>query len=359
MKRRKTQEVPLGSLIVGGGHPIWVEAMGRKHPGDWKACLREIDQAFSKGCEIFRIAVFDEEGVAGLREIRKKRQNLPLVADIHFTVQLAFQAIEVGVDAIRINPGTVPNQLVLERLIEFARDRGVVLRIGANAGSLPHVFRGKERSQALFESIAECVNLAEKKGMKHLILSAKSSSVEETVTVYRKLHENFSYPLHIGLTEAGSGIEGIVKSSVALGILLEEGIGDTLRVSLTSKNPVLEVAVGWEILKALGLRSRGVRIVSCPTCARVRGDVVSFVREFRKAIAPFEEALELTVAIMGCEVNGPGEAKEADFGLALSAGGKAVLFARGEIVAVVSQKEGIDRLASLVRETVKGEEKTT
>lgn len=360
MTRRKTQEVPLGPITVGGEHPIWVEAMGRKHPGDWKACLEEIDRASSRGCEIFRIAVFDEEGIAGLREIRRRRESFPLVADIHFRAQLAFQAIEAGVDAVRVNPGTFPNRRMLESLIEVARDRGIALRIGTNVGSLPPALRGKERSEALFESIVECVNLAERKGMRRLILSAKSSDVEETVAVYRKLSEHFPYPLHIGLTEAGSGVEGIVRSSVALGILLAEGIGDTLRVSLTSRNPILEVEVGWEILRALGVRSRGVRVVSCPTCARARGDVVSFVREFRKATVSLEGDLELTVAIMGCEVNGPGEAKEADFGLALSAGGKAVLFAHGKVVATVLQREGIEKLISLVQEACrKGEESTT
>lgn len=356
MKRRTTQEVPLGSLVVGGTYPIWVEAMGRKHPGDWEACLEEMDRAFSQGCEIFRVALFDEAGVSGLREIRRRRPGFPLVADIHFTIDLAFQAIEAGIDAVRVNPGTVPDRKTLESLVAFARDRGVALRIGANVGSLPRTLRGKPRDEALFESIAECVNLAEKKGMTRLILSAKSSSVPETIAVYRKLSEHFSYPLHIGLTEAGSGIEGIVKSSVALGILLAEGIGDTLRVSLTSRNPILEVAVGWEILKAFGIRSRGVTVISCPTCARARGDVVSFVREFRKATATLEVASGLTVAIMGCEVNGPGEAKDADFGLALGPGGKAVLFARGEVVAVLPQEEGIRQLVALVREGKKGEE---
>lgn len=356
MRRRRTREVPLGSLIVGGNHPIWIEAMGRKHPGDWEACLEEIDKAVSRGCEIFRVAVFDEDGITGLREIRKRRRTIPLVADIHFTVQLAFQAVEAGVDAIRVNPGTVHDRRALEALIEVARDQGVTLRIGANTGSLPRVLRAKERCEALFESVAEFVSLAEKKGMERLILSAKSPDVEETVRVYEMLSKSFSYPLHIGLTEAGSGIEGIVKSSIALGILLQKGIGDTLRVSLTSRSPVLEVEVGWEILKALGIRSRGVVVVSCPTCARVRGDVVSCVREFRRVLAAFEETGRvpaLKVAIMGCEVNGPGEAKEADFGLALSAGEKAVLFARGEVIAVVPQKEGLARLISLVQETLK------
>lgn len=361
MKRRRTQEVPLGPLVVGGNHPIWVEAMGRRHPRDWEACLEEIDRAFSRGCEIFRIAVFDEEGIEGLREIRKHRRTLPLVADIHFTIRLAFQAISAGVDAVRVNPGTVHDRSALESLIDVARDQGVVLRIGANVGSLPPKLRAKERTQALLESIAELVDLAEKKGMKRLILSAKSSDIEETVITYEKLSESFSYPLHIGLTEAGSGIEGIVKSSVALGILLREGIGDTIRVSLTSKSPVLETEVGWEILKALGVRLRGVTLISCPTCARARGDVVSFVREFRRAIAPLEGVAgirKLKVAIMGCEVNGPGEAKEADFGIALSGGKKAVLFARGEVIGVVPQEEGIAELISLVQEAMKGEERS-
>uniref|UniRef100_A0A7V3YHN8 4-hydroxy-3-methylbut-2-en-1-yl diphosphate synthase (flavodoxin) n=1 Tax=Candidatus Caldatribacterium californiense TaxID=1454726 RepID=A0A7V3YHN8_9BACT len=362
MKRRRTQEVPLGSLTVGGDSPVWVEAMGRKHPGEWMSCLREIEEAFSQGCEIFRVAVFDDCGVSGLREIKKRSRDLPLVADIHFTLQLAFQAVEAGVDAIRINPGTARDVGLLESLIDFARDRGVTLRIGANTGSLPPSLRGKKRSEALVESVGLCVDLAEKKNMRRLILSAKSPDIEETIEVYRRLSRIFPYPLHIGLTEAGGGLEGIVKSSVALGVLLAEGIGDTLRVSLTSQSPVLEVKVGWEILEALNIRSRGVTVISCPTCARVRGNVVSCVQRFRRAIAPLEKVARKTplkVAIMGCEVNGPGEAREADFGLALSSGGKAVLFARGMVTAVVPQEEALEKLVDLVREAIqKGEERS-
>lgn len=360
MRRRKTQEVPLGPLVIGGEYPVWVEAMGRTHPGDWTACLQEMDRAIASGCEIFRIAVFDERGVEGLREIKKRRRDVPLVADIHFTLSLAFQAIEVGVDAVRVNPGTVGSRNALESLIDLARDRNTVLRIGANTGSLPRSLRNRERSDALFESIAECVELAEKRGMERLILSAKSPDVEETVEVYRKLSKAFSYPLHIGLTEAGGSIEGVVKSSVALGILLFEGIGDTLRVSLTSSNPVLEVEVGWKILEALGLRTRGVTVISCPTCARKRGDVVSFVRKFRQSLVSLREVpggIPLKVAIMGCEVNGPGEAREADFGLALAQGEKAVLFARGTVVGVVSQGEAVEKLIHMVKEALEGEER--
>ncbi len=359
MRRKRTHEVPLGSLTVGGGHPIWVEAMGRTHPGEWKRCFEEMEKAVSSGCEIFRVAVFDKEAIEGLKVIKSQKGDIPIVADIHFDLSLAFLAIEAGVDAIRINPGTAKNKNAVKSLIDFARDRNVVLRLGANTGSLPPCLKGEKRSDALFESVSEYVELARARGMENLILSAKSIEVEETVEVYRRLSETFPYPLHIGLTEAGGGIQGIVKSAVSLGILLFEGIGDTLRVSLTSRSPVLETEVAWKILESLGIRSKDITLISCPTCARRRGDVVSFVQRFRQKMAEFKvpKGVATKVAIMGCEVNGPGEAKEADFGLALGKEGKAVLFARGNILEVVPQEEGIEKLLTMVKEALNKEER--
>ncbi|MGQ9622651.1 MAG: flavodoxin-dependent (E)-4-hydroxy-3-methylbut-2-enyl-diphosphate synthase [Candidatus Caldatribacteriaceae bacterium] len=359
MRRKRTREVPLGSLVVGGEHPIWVEAMGRTHPGEWKRCLEEMEKAASSGCEIFRVAVFDEKAVEGLKVIKGQKRGIPLVADIHFDLSFALSAIKAGVDAVRINPGTAKNKSVVKSLINLARERNVVLRLGANTGSLPSYLKGEKRSDALFESVGEYVELARAQGMENLILSAKSTEVEETVEVYRRLSEAFPYPLHIGLTEAGGGIQGIVKSAVAIGILLFEGIGDTLRVSLTSRSPVLEAEVAWKILESLGIRSKDVTLISCPTCARRRGDVVSFVQRFRQKMAGFKvpEGVAIKVAIMGCEVNGPGEAKEADFGLALSKDGKAVLFARGSVLEVVSQEEGVEKLLTMVKEALSKEER--
>jgi len=343
VRRENTQVVPLGKMNVGGHNPIWVEAMGRQHPKNVERCLAEITLAQEAGCEIFRLAVPDEDALQGLARM-KPHLDIPLIADVHFRLDLGIQAALLGVEAIRINPGTIGKKEHLAQLVEVLRSWNTTLRLGANTGSLPPRWKKTDRVKALLESLREIVHFFEQKGVTKIILSAKSTEIEETILIYEQLSTSFPYPLHIGLTEAGSGVEGIIKSSIALGILLREGIGNNIRVSLTASTPILETKVAWSILESLKLRHRNIEIISCPTCARKRGNVVSLVQELKKRTKHMEIKKPVKIAIMGCEVNGPGEAKEADWGIALSKGEKAVLFAKGEIVTVVSQKEALTKL---------------
>ncbi|MEI6156843.1 MAG: (E)-4-hydroxy-3-methylbut-2-enyl-diphosphate synthase, partial [Atribacterota bacterium] len=324
MKREETIPVQLGSVIIGGTHPVSVEAMGRTNPASVDACLAEILSVMAVGADVFRVAVPDEEALDGLLEV-KKRSPLPLVADIHFCPEVAVRAALQGVEGIRVNPGTLLNQEKYSQLIDILRDQNLVLRLGANAGALPREHREKDRVEGLFESISDALELPEKKGFSQIILSAKSTEVEETIAIYDRLSRSFPYPLHVGLTEAGEGQEGIVKSSIALGTILRQGIGNNIRVSLTSRDPVDETQVANYILRAVGLHQKGIEVISCPTCARRKGDVVLFVQKVKKAIAHFDRSVSCKVAVMGCEVNGPGEAREADLGLAFGPS-TAVLF---------------------------------
>lgn len=356
MRREETKEVPLGKIKVGGKNPIWVEAMGRTHPARVRECIQEIRRSEEAGCELFRIAIPDQEALEGLREV-KKYVSLPLIADIHFRLKLGVKAILQGVEAIRINPGTIGNKEDLKELLEVAKSRNTAFRLGANTGSLPSRFRKKDRVEALFGSIGESVGLLEKEGITNIILSAKSTDVEETITIYERLSSTFPYPLHVGLTEAGSGIEGITKSAIALGVLLREGIGNNIRVSLTSSQPILETKVAWALLESLGLRYRNIQIISCPTCARRRGNVVSLVQKLKREMSGFCSGRPLRIAIMGCEVNGPGEAKEVDLGLALSKDHKAVFFAQGKITEVIPQNIALAKLLRKIQEKLDEEEK--
>ncbi len=347
MKRENTWEVPLGKIKVGGTNPIWVEAMGRESPAKVSESIREIKEAQEEGCEIFRLAVPDEESLFGLSQI-KKQVDLPLIADVHFRLDLGVKAAQLGIDAVRVNPGTVGNQEKLEELIKILQDKNLTLRLGANTGSIPPRYRKKNRVEALFDSLKELLAIPEKFNFRNIILSAKSTDVEETIAIYDKLSQAFFYPLHVGLTEAGEGEEGIVKSSIALGIILREGIGNNIRVSLTAPTPVLETRIAWSILEALKLRSRGLEIISCPTCARRKGDVVMLTRHFKQKVKERKIKMVGKVAIMGCEVNGPGEAKEADWGIAFATKGRALLFSRGERIKLVKQEEAEEELINLI-----------
>ncbi|HXL01594.1 MAG TPA: flavodoxin-dependent (E)-4-hydroxy-3-methylbut-2-enyl-diphosphate synthase [Candidatus Atribacteria bacterium] len=347
MKRENTREVSLGKIKVGGKNPIWVEAMGRESPAKVKESIEEIEKVIEEDCEIFRLAVPDEESLLGLLEI-KRRIDIPLIADVHFNLDLGIKAAQLGIDAVRVNPGTAGNKKKLGELIKILQDKNLALRIGANTGSLPLHYRGKNRVEALFGSLEELVSIPEKNNFKNIILSAKSTDVEETIIIYEKLSRAFPYPLHVGLTEAGEGGEGIVKSSIALGIILREGIGNNIRVSLTATDPVLETRVAWSILEVLKLRSKGLEIISCPTCARRKGDVVALTRDFKQKVRERKIKIVGKVAIMGCEVNGPGEAKEADWGLAFAPQEKALLFSRGERIKIVRQEEAEEELISLI-----------
>ncbi|NLJ50217.1 MAG: flavodoxin-dependent (E)-4-hydroxy-3-methylbut-2-enyl-diphosphate synthase [Candidatus Atribacteria bacterium] len=362
MKREKTLQVNLGSVAIGGDSSVSVESMGRIHPGRVEECLNEIRAAALAGSDCFRIAVPDEKALSGLIQL-KKHSPLPLIADIHFSPALALKAAQAGIDGIRINPGTWKNRFQFHQLIDILKTGNGVLRLGANTGSLPSHLQKKGRVEALLDSIIETLEVPQKKNFNRIILSAKSTDIEETIEIYERLAEVFSYPLHVGLTEAGEGIEGIIKSTIALGTILRKGIGNNLRVSLTSPNPVLESQVAVQILRGVGLRQKGIEVISCPTCARTRGDVVSFVKEIKEAIQLISSPSPLKLAIMGCEVNGPGEAKEADLGLAFGKS-TALLFVRGKVMKTIHQQDALPELIKLLQsmvtnQQVKEEEENT
>jgi len=341
MKRRKlTRKVMVGNVPVGGGAPIAVQSMTKTQTKNVVSTVEQIRALQKAGCDIVRVAVPDEESARSLKSI-KEAISIPLVADIHFNTELGIESIRQGADKIRINPGTVPRR-GLERLIGYATQRAVPFRIGINAGSLEKSLLRKYKRptpEAMVESALSAAEFFEKKGCSGLVISVKSSDIGMTVEAYRMLSRRTDYPLHLGITEAGMPPEGIVRSSVGLGILLSEGIGDTIRVSLTA-SPVEEVIVAEEILKSLSLR-QGLTLYSCPTCARCEIDLGSIVRKVREKIG--NSAKPVKVAIMGCAVNGPGEAREADLGIA---GGKgtALLFRKGKILRRVSEKHAVKAL---------------
>jgi len=354
MQRRDTREIVMGKLVIGGQNPVYVEGMGRQNPYQVELAIQEINRAQAAGCEIFRLSIPEKSALEGAKKI-KEWTKIPLIADVHFNLDLATECVRLGFEAVRINPGTLGDRSRLEELFSVLRDHNTVLRVGANAGSLPAHLRSLPRVEALFESIVEMVDFAEKKGVKNLFLSAKSTEVEETVEINRRLSKAFPYPIHIGVTEAGEGLEGVVKSALGIGLVLFEGIGNSIRVSLTSRDPVLEVKVAWMILNFLGLRRRGGEIISCPTCARCRGDVVDAVERVK---AFFEEqgiVPPFRIAIMGCEVNGPGEAREAEVGLAFSRSG-AVIFSKGRVEKVVPDREVLEYFIAFLAEKMKSVE---
>lgn len=334
-----SREVRLGTLRVGGGAPVMVQSMTNTDTRDAAATVAQIRRLAAAGCEAVRVAVPDEAAVRALPAIRKG-SPVPLIADIHFDHRLAVAALEAGLEGLRINPGNIGPAAHVDRVVDAAKAHGAVVRIGVNGGSLekPLLARfGGPCPEALVESALGHLRLLERRGFYDVKISLKSSSVLDTITAYRCMRAVCDCPLHIGVTEAGGSMRGTVKSSVGLGILLHEGIGDTLRVSLTA-DPVEEVAVAWEILRALGLRSRGPELISCPTCGRTEIDLFALLRAVEERLAGTTAPLK--VAVMGCVVNGPGEAREADIGLA---GGrdKGIIFRKGEVVRVARGQEAL------------------
>jgi (E)-4-hydroxy-3-methylbut-2-enyl-diphosphate synthase len=348
--RKKTRQITLGSVKIGGNAPVAVQSMCNTDTRDAKATLSQIDRLEQAGCEIVRIAVPDIDAAKSLGDIRKGTK-LPLVADIHFDYRLALEAVRQGVDGLRINPGNIGGKEKVAEVVRACRDKGLPIRIGVNAGSLEkHLLEksGHPTPEAIVESAFGHIRILEEMNFTDLKVSLKASDVMTTVAAYRLFSRKSDYPLHIGISEAGTLFSGTVKSSVGLGILLSEGIGDTMRVSLTA-DPAEEVRVAYEILKALKIRQRGVDIISCPTCGRTEIDIINLAQEVEKRLADIKEPL--TVAVMGCVVNGPGEAREADVGIA---GGKGVglLFKHGEIVRKFDEKELADVLVREVEEIV-------
>ncbi|MDD5088939.1 MAG: flavodoxin-dependent (E)-4-hydroxy-3-methylbut-2-enyl-diphosphate synthase [bacterium] len=340
--KKPVREVRIGSLKIGGAHPVAVQSMTTTDTRDAVATLEQIHRLEEAGCEIVRVAVPDDEAAHALREI-KKGTRIPLVADIHFHYKLALKAIDAGVDKIRINPGNLGGEDRARVVTRAARDAGIAMRLGVNSGSLEKELidkYGGPTPQGMVESALGHLRFLEDEGFTNIVVSLKASNVRRMIEAYTLMRAACDYPLHLGVTEAGPPSTGIIKSAMGIGFLLFSGIGETLRVSLTA-DPVEEVRVGWEILKSLGLRSRGPMLVSCPSCGRCEVDLIDLATRVEQAIAGVKKPLH--IAVMGCVVNGPGEAREAD--LAVVGGkGKGLLMRRGEIVATLSEEQLIPAL---------------
>lgn len=342
--RRKTREVRVGNLVVGGDHPIWVQSMTVADTADKAAVVKEIRELEEAGCELIRVTVANAAGLANVAAI-KAAMKVPFIADIHFNHKMALGAIEAGADKIRINPGNLGGMEKFREVVIAAKDKGVPMRIGVNSGSLEKDLLQKYGfpcPEAFCESALRYVEFCEKLGYREIILSVKSTDVHHCVESYRKLAKLCDYPFHIGVTEAGMGQYGIVKSSIGLGQLLMEGIGDTIRVSLTG-NAVQEIPVCFDILKASGRRILSPEVIACPTCGRVELDLEKAVRDVEKRMKEKGIKKPLRISILGCVVNGPGEAREADIGIAVG-GGMGVIFKHGKPLRRVKQEEFIDAL---------------
>lgn len=347
--RNRTRKIQVGNVPVGGGSIISVQSMSKTDTRDAAVTARQIRRLARSGCEIIRVAVPDMEAALALGKIRKAIP-IPLIADIHFDWRLALEAIHQGIDGLRINPGNIGARWKVVQVVSACKDKGIPIRIGVNAGSLEKdLLRkyGHPTPEALVESAAEHIAVLESLDFNTIKVSLKASNVPTTVEAYRLFAQKFRYPLHVGISEAGPSFTGIIKSSVGLGILLSEGIGDTIRVSL-STDPVQEVRVAYEILKSLGLRQKGANIISCPTCGRCQIDIRKLAARVESELR--DTAAPVTVAVMGCIVNGPGEAREADIGIA-GGRGKGILFRKGKVVKTVREK---DLLRELMSEIDKG-----
>lgn len=342
-KREETLPIKIGSVTIGGGNPIAVQSMTNTQTEDVSSTVNQIKRLEKAGCEIVRVAVPTKEAAFKLKEI-KDNISIPIIADLHFDLSLGFIALEMGVDKIRINPGTVPNRDILKRLVLEAKDRNIPIRVGVNKGSLPDEY--PKNIKGMVQCVLDYVRFIEDLGYNNMVVSAKSSSPEETIEANKLLASQVSYPISLGVTEAGGGFRGIVKSTVGLALALREGIGDTVRVSLTG-DPVMEVKVAYEILKNLGLRKYGVNLIACPTCGRCQVDLESYYLEIENALE--DVTLPIDVAIMGCSVNGPGEARSADCGIAFGRD-RAVFFIKGEIVGTFAPREAVRRLIDYVKE---------
>lgn len=377
--RRKTRKIRVGNLFIGGNSSISVQSMTKTDTHDVRATVNQIKRLERVGCEIVRVAVPDMEAANALGKI-KKRINIPLVADIHFDYRLALEAISQGVDKIRINPGNIGSRERVEAIAKAARRAKIPIRVGVNAGSLKLPLSTRKtrtnpchsdtsdsqkmsKAKKMVASALQYVRILEKQNFHQIVISLKASDVPTTIQAYRLIAKKTDYPLHLGITEAGSEFSGAIKSALGIGVLLSEGIGDTIRVSLTA-SPEEEVRVGYEILRALNLRSFGPEVISCPTCSRCEIDLIKITNRVEKkleSLFPQKSVIagvkppgfyRLKVAIMGCVVNGPGEAREADVGIA---GGKGVglLFRRGKIIKKVKEKEMINVLVEEIEKEIR------
>ncbi len=342
MLRMQTKEVKIGSVTIGGAHPVAIQSMTNTKTEDVAATVEQILRLEAAGCEIVRCTVPTMEAAKALKEI-KKQIHIPLVADIHFDYKMAIAAIENGADKIRINPGNIGSEERVRAVVEKAKEYGVPIRIGVNSGSLEKPLLekyGGVTAEGIVESALDKVHMIESMGYDNLVISIKSSDVLMCVKAHELIAKQCPYPLHVGITESGTIYSGNIKSSVGLGIILHEGIGNTIRVSLTG-DPVEEIRSAKLILKTLGLRKGGIEVVSCPTCGRTQIDLIGLANEVEKMVQEFP--LDIKVAVMGCVVNGPGEAKEADLGIAGGIG-EGLLIKKGEIVRKVKEEELLETL---------------
>ncbi|HVZ40873.1 MAG TPA: flavodoxin-dependent (E)-4-hydroxy-3-methylbut-2-enyl-diphosphate synthase [Candidatus Kapabacteria bacterium] len=345
-RRRATRRVMIGSIPVGGGAPISVQTMTKTKTADAQGTIAQIARCEEAGVDIVRVTVNDKEAAEAIGEI-VRGSNVPIVADIHFNHIFALKAIEAGVAKVRINPGNIGRQERIHQVLAAARDRGIPIRIGVNSGSLEEDIlekHGYPTAEALFESAMRHAGIAEDVGFSDLIISVKSTDVRLMIEAYRLIAERTDYPLHLGVTEAGTARVGTIKSAVGIGTLLAEGIGDTIRVSLTDQ-PEREVEVGKEILRSLGLASRAVEIIACPTCGRLEIDLFKVTKELEEALHGVKKPVK--IALLGCVVNGPGEASEADIGIAAGKG-VGILYRKGEVVRRIRE----DEIVSAVLEEV-------
>ncbi len=339
--RRKTRKVSVGKLFIGGDAPVSIQSMTNTITSDVEATSSQILKLQEAGCDIIRVAVPDMPSAVAITEI-KKRISIPLVADIHFDYRLAITAMENGVDKVRINPGNIGTKDRVKSVVSCAVERGIPIRIGVNSGSVEKDLLekyGKVTPEALTQSALRHVRILEELNFNNIIISLKASSVPLTIASYQLMSQEVSYPLHIGVTEAGTAYQGTVKSAVGIGALLAQGIGDTIRVSLTG-DPVEEIKAGKAILKSLGLY-QGMEFISCPTCGRTKINLIAIAQKVEKALEGVKKPIK--VAVMGCVVNGPGEAREADIGIA-GGDGCAMIFKRGKILRKVSEDKIVEEL---------------
>ena len=339
--RKKTREISVGPVKIGGNAPVAVQSMTTAYTEDADATIAQINELSAAGCEIVRVAVPCMDAAHSIKKI-KKAINIPLIADIHFDYKLAIASAEAGADGLRINPGNIGEKRKIKAVADCAKDKGIPIRIGVNAGSLDKEISEKMGAtpEAMVKSGMDNIRLLEDLNFHDIKISLKASDVERTVEAYRLMSSKTDIPLHLGVTEAGGLYSGIAKSSIGIGMLLAEGIGDTMRVSLT-RNPVEEVRTAWEILRALNIRQRGPELISCPTCGRCRIDLFSIAEQVEKALLTCPATIK--VAVMGCIVNGPGEAKEADIGIA-GGDGVGILFKKGKFIKKIKQELLVDVL---------------
>lgn len=347
IKRRESKQICIGNIKIGGNAPISVQSMLNTDTRDINSTINQIKELEEAGCEIVRLAVLNSDAADSLAEIKKKT-TIPLVADIHFDYRLAIKAIESGVDALRLNPGNIGNIENVKKVVNLAKINKTPIRIGVNGGSLDKKLEDENipLHEKMVKSALGHVKILEDNDFDLIKISLKSSDVLTTIRAYEKIATLVNYPLHLGVTEAGTLKGGLIKSSVGLGALLAQGIGDTVRVSLT-ENPVEEVYAGFGILKSLNMREKGIKFISCPTCGRTQIDLISLAKKVEKLFENYDK--NITIAVMGCPVNGPGEAKHADFGIA-GAIGEGYIFKKGKIIKKVSEEKLLSEFEKIVKE---------